>query len=144
MVFVEMVGRNIACNRFGHQHVQGVALPAGLAHLGERGIGVVILSGRKAQPTLFFGRPHNDARLRVQQTRCSLDDSFCLAYARQLVHSKIERQHQWLDPLRKRYPQARYALTQAIHQLQEQQTHLPRARNLESLRGHEGAAASTA
>ena len=114
-----------------------------LGHLGERGIGVVILSGRKAQPTLFFGRPHNDARLRVQQTRCSLDDSFCLAYARQLVHSKIERQHQWLDPLRKRYPQARYALTQAIHQLQEQQTHLPRARNLESLRGHEGAAAST-
>lgn len=114
-----------------------------LGHLGERGIGVVVLSGRKAQPTLFFGRPHNDARLRVQQTRCSLNEAFCLDYARHLVHHKIERQHQWFGPLRSRYPQARYPLTHAIRQLQEQQTLLPHARSLESLRGHEGAAAST-
>jgi CRISPR-associated protein Cas1 len=32
-----------------------------LGKLGERGIGVVVLSGRKAVPTMFLGRPHNDA-----------------------------------------------------------------------------------
>ena len=114
-----------------------------LGHLGERGIGVVILSGRKGEATLFFGRPHNDARLRVQQGRLSLDEKFCVDYARHLVHSKIERQHQWFDTLRAHYPQARYPLTQAMRQLQEQQTQLPRAHNLESMRGREGAAAAS-
>ena len=32
-----------------------------LGKLGERGIGVVVLSGRKALPTMLLGRPHNDA-----------------------------------------------------------------------------------
>ncbi|WHZ09650.1 MAG: CRISPR-associated protein Cas1 [Burkholderiaceae bacterium] len=112
-----------------------------LGHLGERGIGVVILSGRKGQATLFFGRPHNDARLRVEQCRRSLDVSFCLAYARRLVHRKLEGQHQWLGALRDPYPRARYALTQAMRQLQDQQSRLPRAVDLDSLRGQEGAAA---
>ena len=114
-----------------------------LGHLGERGIGVVILSGRKAQPTLFFGRPHNDARLRVQQTRCSLDEKFCLAYARHVVHQKIQGQRDWLSALRGRYPRERYALTQAMEQLQTQQSQLARAADLDQLRGREGAAAAS-
>lgn len=113
-----------------------------LGHLGDRGIGVVILSGRKGEATLFFGRPHNDARLRVEQARRSLDERFCLLFARQLVRTKIERQHQWLDSLRSHYPQARYALTRALVQLREQQAGLEQARNLDSLRGLEGAAAA--
>ena len=36
-----------------------------LGKLGERGIGVVVLSGRKAVPTILLGRPHNDAARRV-------------------------------------------------------------------------------
>ncbi len=114
-----------------------------LGHLGERGIGVVILSGRKGEATLFLGRPHNDARLRVEQARRSLDESFCVTYARHLVRTKIERQHQWLDSLRERYARARYPLTQAIQQLQGQQALLARAHTLDSLRGHEGAAAAS-
>ena len=114
-----------------------------LGHLGERGIGVVVLSGRKGEATLFFGRPHNDARLRVEQARRSLDERFCLGYARTLVNTKIARQQEWLDTLRSRYPQERYALTQALRQLQEQQARLPRANDLENLRGREGAAASS-
>ncbi|MCB1975233.1 MAG: CRISPR-associated endonuclease Cas1 [Burkholderiaceae bacterium] len=113
-----------------------------LGHLGDRGIGVVILSGRKGEATLFFGRPHNDARLRVEQSRRSLDERFCVGYARALMHTKFERQYQWLSALREPYPQARYALTQAVRQLQDQQTQLPRAHQLDSLRGREGAAAS--
>lgn len=113
-----------------------------LSHLGERGIGVVILSGRKGQPTLLFGRPHNDARLRIEQTRCSLNTSFCLRYARHLVREKIHQQHQWLDQLRSQYPAQRYPLTHAMRQLQAQADKSSTASHIDSLRGLEGAAAS--
>jgi CRISPR/Cas system-associated endonuclease Cas1 len=49
-----------------------------LGKLGERGIGVVVLSGRKAVPTMLLGRPHNDAARRVAQYRCrSMPISAC-------------------------------------------------------------------
>ena len=120
-----------------------VNLTAGvLSHLGERGIGVAILSGRKGQATLFFGRPHNDARLRVEQTRRSLNPGFCLAYARYLVRRKLQRQHDWFGELRKQRPQQRYPLTHAMQTLQGQLDRIDRASSLDSLRGLEGAAAS--
>ena len=53
-----------------------------LGKLGERGIGVVVLSGRKALPTMLLGRPHNDAARRVAQYRLSLDADFCLRFSR--------------------------------------------------------------
>jgi CRISPR-associated protein Cas1 len=53
-----------------------------LGKLGERGIGVVVLSGRKAMPTMLLGRPHNDAARRVAQYRLSLDEHFCLRFSR--------------------------------------------------------------
>lgn len=113
-----------------------------LGHLGERGIGLLFLSGRQGRPSLLLGRAHNDARRRVAQTRLSLDVGFCLRYARQLIHSKIQRQCDWFDALRSHYPQARYALTQALRQLQAQQAQVPSAASLERLRGLEGAAAA--
>ena len=120
-----------------------VNLTAGvLSHLGERGIGVAILSGRKGQATLFFGRPHNDARLRVEQTRRSLNPGFCLAYARYLVRRKLQRQHDWFGELRQQRPQQRYPLTHAMQALQGQLDRIDRASSLDSLRGLEGAAAS--
>ena len=85
-----------------------------LATLGERGIGVLVLTGRQGKPSLFFGRPHNDARLRVEQTRRSLQDDFCLAYAQRLVQRKLERQCQWIDAAREHYPAQRYPLSQAL------------------------------
>lgn len=114
-----------------------------LSSLGERGIGVVILSGRKGQATLFFGRPHNDARLRVEQTRRSLDAAFCLACARQLVRSKIEGQIRWFDELRQQRPQQRYPLSHAMQLLDRQLDGIERAAHLDSLRGLEGAAAAS-
>ncbi len=114
-----------------------------LSHLGERSIGVAILSGRKGQATLFFGRPHNDARLRVEQTRRSLHTDFCLAYARHLVRCKLQRQQQWFAQLRDQRPQQRYPLTHAMGLLAAQTEKIDRASHLDSLRGLEGAAAST-
>ena len=113
-----------------------------LATLGERGIGVLVLTGRQGKPSLFFGRPHNDARLRVEQTRRSLQDDFCLAYAQRLVQRKLERQCQWIDAAREHYPAQRYPLSQALRQLQEQLPQIAHPRRLDSLRGLEGAAAS--
>ena len=113
-----------------------------LATLGERGIGVLVLIGRQGKPSLFFGRPHNDARLRVEQTRRSLQDDFCLAYAQRLVQRKLERQCQWIDAAREHYPAQRYPLSQALRQLQEQLPQIAHTRRLDSLRGLEGAAAS--
>ena len=114
-----------------------------LGHLGEHGVGLLFLSGRKGHSSLLLGRAHHDATRRVAQTRQSLDSRFCLRYVSGLIHRKIERQCEWFDPLREQYPQARYPLTQALHQLREQQARLPRAGSLESLRGLEGAAAAS-
>lgn len=113
-----------------------------LGKLGEQGVGVVVLSGRVAKPTLLLGRPHHDARRRVEQTRRSLDPGFCLEFARQIVHAKLARQQQWLEELRSQDPQARYPLTHALQLLANAQTHLPQADSLEHLRGIEGSAAS--
>ena len=60
-----------------------------LGKLGEKGIGVVVLSGRKAVPTMLLGRPHNDAARRVAQYRLSMDKEYCLRFARETVEAKL-------------------------------------------------------
>lgn len=113
-----------------------------LGKLGDNGVGVVILSGRQGKPSLMLSRPHNDASRRVQQTRRSLDPDFCLHYARQLIHTKLARQSEWLDQLRHQYLPSRYELSRAIRLLEEHQQRLPEIQRLDSLRGLEGSAAS--
>lgn len=113
-----------------------------LGKLGERGAGVVILSGRQGKPSLMLSRPHNDVRRRVEQTRLSLDPDFCLGYARQLVHAKLSGQIGWFEQLRGHYLHARYELTHAMRLLEEHLKKLPGAKKLDSLRGIEGSAAS--
>ena len=121
-----------------------VTLEAGLlGQLGDKGIGLLFLSGRQGRPSLLLGRAHNDTTRRVAQTRLSLDTQFCLRYAQQLIHSKIETQVHWFETLRSDYPRARYPLTQALRQLREQQSKLSHAASLDSLRGLEGAAAAS-
>ena len=113
-----------------------------LGKLGEGGAGVVILSGKQARPRLMLSRPHNDARRRVAQVRLSLDDTFCLAFSRQLIQTKIERQCEWFEQLRHHYLHARYELSHAISLLQESLQKINQTSSLASLRGVEGAAAS--
>jgi CRISPR-associated protein Cas1 len=121
-----------------------VTLEAGLlGKLGENGVGVVILTGRQGKPSLMLARPHNDARRRVEQTRLSLDADFCLLFAQQIVHTKLQRQCEWFDELRGHHLHARYELTHAMRLLQDQRQALDKTTSLGSLRGMEGAAAST-
>ncbi|MDR2503674.1 MAG: CRISPR-associated endonuclease Cas1, partial [Deltaproteobacteria bacterium] len=42
-----------------------------LGKLGEKNIGLITLSGRRADPTLMLARPHNDAARRVAQYHLS-------------------------------------------------------------------------
>ncbi|MEF3194140.1 MAG: CRISPR-associated endonuclease Cas1, partial [Halothiobacillaceae bacterium] len=73
-----------------------------LGHLGEHGVGVVVLSGRQGKPSLMLARPHNDAIRRVEQIRKSMDAGFCLSFARDLIDRKIARQIEWFDELREK------------------------------------------
>ena len=113
-----------------------------LGKLGERGVGVVVLTGKQGKPTLMLGRPHQDAKRRVAQTCLSLDEVFCLQFARQLIHGKLAAQLAWFDQLRSDHPRVRYPLTRAMQLLTEHQRRVPSADTLDSLRGTEGAAAS--
>lgn len=120
-----------------------VRLPASLlGKLGERGVGVVVLSGRLGRPSLLLARPHNDAFRRVEQLRKSLDEDYCLALAKELVDRKLERQVEWFDQLRNVDMQARYELTHAVQLLQEHRSRIPQAAREASLRGIEGSAAA--
>lgn len=113
-----------------------------LGKFGERGIGVIVLSGRKASPTMLLACPHNDAKRRVMQYRVSLDEAFCLSFARELVAAKIEAQIDFLTGLRDVEFQSRYALTVALRRMQGVRDSLLAKDSLAALRGAEGAAAA--
>jgi CRISPR-associated protein Cas1 len=120
-----------------------VRLPAALlGKLGEAGVGVVVLSGRKGRPSLLLARPHNDADRRMAQFQRSLDREFCLDVARALVSRKVRRQIEWLADLRNRDPQVRYELTLALEDLKRHLAGIEGKDSLDSLRGAEGAAAA--
>lgn len=113
-----------------------------LGKLGQAGVGVVILSGKKAEPSLMMAKPHNDAARRISQYRLSQDANFCLAYARSIVAAKIAAQANFLECRRESYLSARYQLTRAMQQLGGMLRQVGEKENLASLRGLEGAAAN--
>jgi CRISP-associated protein Cas1 len=113
-----------------------------LGKLGERGIGVVVLSGRKAVPTLLLGRPHNDAARRVAQYRLSQDADFCLRFARAIVEAKLRAQAALLAERRETEMQSRYLLTVALRRVESAIAGVDTQPSIGGLRGLEGAAAA--
>jgi len=112
-----------------------------LGQLGERGVGVVVLSGRKHTPTLLMARPHQDARRRLTQLRLAQDGAFCLSYARELIEAKLAAQARHVHQLRERRPTARQPLTHALAALERGQQAATGCADLAALRGVESAAA---
>lgn len=110
-----------------------------LGKLGERGIGVVVLSGRKAQPTMLLGCPHNDAARRVAQYRLSLDKNFCLHFSRAIVESKLRSQADFLEEWRNNEMRSRYLLTVAMQRVERALEAIKEQTSIASLRGLEGA-----
>lgn len=113
-----------------------------LGKLGERNIGVVVLSGRKAAPTMLLGRPHNDAARRVMQYRLSLDGAFCLNFSRATVAQKLRSQADFLDERREFDPMSRYVLTVAMRRIESAISAVVNPSSIGALRGLEGAAAA--
>ena len=113
-----------------------------LGKLGERGIGVVVLSGRKAMPTMLLGRPHNDAARRIAQYRLSLDSAFCLRFSRAVVEAKLRAQATFLSERRDTEAQSRYLLTVALRRMESTIVALDKQFAIASLRGLEGAGAA--
>ena len=113
-----------------------------LGKLGARGIGVVVLSGRKAEPTMLLGRPHNDAGRRVAQYRLSLDAAYCLQFSRIVIEDKLRAQAAFLSEHREAEPQSRYLLTTCLRRIETCFDEIEHMDTLARLRGLEGAAAA--
>lgn len=113
-----------------------------LGKLGGRGIGVVVLSGRKAEPTLLLARPHNDAARRVAQYRLSQDGEFRLRFACGVVEAKLRSQAAFLAEHRDDEPRSRYLLTLALRRMETAIAAVSGQTSIASLRGVEGAGAA--
>jgi CRISPR-associated protein Cas1 len=114
-----------------------------LGKLGEHGIGVVVLSGRKHHPSLLLGRPHNDASRRVRQYQLSLDGEYCLKFSRAIVAAKISGQLEFVREQKTALPMHRYPLTVCERQLAGMQDRIDAQESIATLRGLEGAAAAS-
>lgn len=120
-----------------------VGIQAGLlGKLGARGIGVVVLSGRKGEASLMLARPHNDAARRVAQYHLCRDDAFCLKFAQTIVELKLREQESFLLELRDRYLQARYELSLRARRMAQARERIDEQTSIAALRGLEGHAAA--
>lgn len=120
-----------------------VSLSSGLlGRLGQMGIGVVVLSGKRAEPSIFLPRAYNDAATRVAQTACHLDPQRRLRVARWLVEGKIRAQAALVEEWLASRPDARVQMTNGVEALHAMRSHCRTKPDLASLRGLEGAAAA--
>lgn len=120
-----------------------VRLSAGLiGRLGAKGVGIVVLSGRRAEPTIMLPRPHNDARIRIAQLEAAGDPDTALAIARRLVAGKVGAQHDLLVEIRAERPDCAAALIGPMEVLGRMRSHARHKQGLGELRGLEGAASA--
>jgi CRISPR-associated protein Cas1 len=113
-----------------------------LGQLGERKVGLIVLSGRRGKPSLMLARPHNDAVRRVTQYRLSQDQAFCLRIAQQLIMGKLSESAKYLWELQATSRQASKELASAASQINQFETQVARQTTLAALRGLEGRAAA--
>lgn len=113
-----------------------------LSRLGAHGIGVIILSGRKHEPSLFLPRPHKDAARRLAQYQAALDPAVCLSIARDIVRQKLAAQCDLLNRKLQTRLDARYELNRAISGILSMLKRLDEQPDLAAVRGTEGAAAN--
>lgn len=111
----------------------------------ERDVGVLVLSGRRAAPTArFYGAPHSDAGLRVDQAVISRDPIVSARLAREVAVAKLVAQARLLRRLGESRPGGRASTEAALAQIVASATRL-RSDDLltaDMTRGVEGAAAS--
>lgn len=118
-----------------------------LGLLAEKGIGLLVLSGRHSRRTaILLGKPHGDVSRRVSQYRWHHNLASRLPLARLLVQTKLRSERQMLKAALLQRPDCRKPLFDALNQIE---TALGKLRSSEedvlslaTLRGMEGAAAA--
>jgi CRISPR-associated protein Cas1 len=114
-----------------------------LGALGERGVGLLVLSGRKGEALAhLLGAPHSDARLRLGQFELVRDTARALVVARHFVAGKLSGQQRLLQDALAARPDQRKPLFDAKLTLAELRPKLAIAADIDALRGIEGAAAA--
>lgn len=113
-----------------------------LSELGKKDIGVVFLSGRKAEPTLLLPTPHNDAKRRIAQYAKSLDNAFCFTLTKHLVGAKIQAQLELLGQECESHPRYRYEIKSTINKIKALRDSIESYENIASIRGLEGKASA--
>ncbi|TAL46264.1 MAG: CRISPR-associated endonuclease Cas1 [Methylovulum sp.] len=115
-----------------------------LGALAEKGIGVLMLSGRNHRNVgMLFGKPHNDSRRRVAQYASYLDATERLRLSRWLVVGKLRSQKRLLTTALTQQQDLRHALIAGITTLDGILAQLTSEDwSIEQLRGFEGSAAA--
>lgn len=115
-----------------------------LTKLAESGVATLLLSKRQSRRiAVILGPTHNDASIRIAQSRRLTDTDWQTRWARQLVSHKIRGHQRLLGKALAERPDLRKPLFDAIEGLNAIQATLQTDGDIaiDSLRGHEGAAA---
>ncbi|MBV7387278.1 CRISPR-associated endonuclease Cas1 [Pasteurellaceae bacterium TAE3-ERU1] len=111
-----------------------------VARLGEMGVGVIFLSGRKNEPTMFLPNAHNDVARRIGQYALMQDADFCLQLSKLLIKLKLSTQLKWLKMVASSHRE-RCILLQRYNEIYTAFNKIDEQTELTSLRGLEGNAA---
>lgn len=105
----------------------GIKLDAGvLTKLAEAGIATLLLSKRHSKRVaIVLGLAHNDAGIRLAQSRRVFDPDWCAAWARRQVTAKTRAQIRLLKEALETRPDCRKPLTDALASLRAAQASLP-------------------
>lgn len=109
-----------------------------LAKLGKHGIGLLVLNGRKKEPVLMMPNLQVDAKRRAAQFSAAQDPTFCLAQAKYWINSKINAQLAIVQQAAEKNPHL-HSHTETLKNILNNISDCP---DLDSLRGHEGAASA--
>lgn len=120
-----------------------VALKANvLAKLGKAGVGVVVLSGIKAEPVLLMPKPHGDAFRRIAQYQAFLSAEIRRRFAGEIVAAKLTSQRNFLEELRSANRGHEREIASFMQRLEDLLPLVQKAANLAELLGIEGKAAA--
>lgn len=117
-----------------------------LQKMAETGASVMLLSARYSKRVaLILGPKHNDARIRIAQSKQAMNPIWCFAWAREIVIKKIKRQLKAVNHLMQHRNDIRHALFKTKNSLDEHLAKLESLRHqqttsLSTLRGIEGSA----
>lgn len=115
-----------------------------LAELGSRGVGLLVLGGRKGEPMAhLLGAPHGDASIRIGQMLLANDPQRCVQLGRIAIKAKIRGHLALLAEAESMRPEIRKPLFDARAELSRALDVIDDIATLETLRGHEGAAAAS-